>query len=265
MMASAKPQSEMFANLALRARSGSLVQLVTDQIETMIRARRLVEGDQLPPERELCRQFGVSRTVVREAVAWLSAKNLVEVRGGASGGIVVRGPTAEQVSDSLSLLLSHDHDPSQQAKVLEVRRLLEVEIAALAAERRTDADLHKLEAILAEHEDVRDDRERYAQLDLDFHVVIAGATQNELFVILLDALRGISLSMRRLGYSTPGNPQRAQRYHRAILEQIRAGSVKGAREAMLAHLIEAEETMQLALVLMAEEQPASAPEGGYLV
>ena len=261
-MTSPKPPPDVFANLALRARSTSLVQLVANQIETMIRERRLVEGDQLPNERELCRQFGVSRTVVREAVAWLSAKDLLEVRGGAGGGIVVRAPTAELVSNSLSLLLSLEHDPSQHAKVLEVRRLLEVEIAALAAERRNEADLDKLAAILAAHEQVQDDRERFAQLDLDFHVAIASATQNELFVILLDSLRGISLSIRRLGYSTPGNPERALRHHRAILEQIKALNVQGARQAMAAHLNEAEETMYLALALKAEDKPASTPEEG---
>jgi GntR family transcriptional repressor for pyruvate dehydrogenase complex len=261
-MMSSKSETGVFANLSLRDRSASLVQLVTDQIETMIRERRLVEGDQLPNERELCRQFGVSRTVVREAIAWLSAKSLLEVRSGASGGIVVRAPTAEYVSDSLSLLLSLEHDPSQHAKVLEVRRLLEVEIAALAAERRTTADLDKMTAILAAHEQVRDDRERFAQLDLDFHVAMASATQNELFVVLLNSLRGISLSIRRLGYSTPGNPERALRYHRAILEQIGDGNVKGARDAMLSHLIEAEETVYLALALKAKDQPASVPKEG---
>ena len=107
--------------------------------------------------------------------------------------------------------------------------------------------------------------QRFAELDLDFHVAIASATQNELFVILLDSLRGISLSIRRLGYSTPGNPERALRYHRAILEQIRAGNKQGARDAMLSHLIEAEETMHLALALQAEDQPASAPEEGLLL
>jgi DNA-binding GntR family transcriptional regulator len=86
-----------------------------------------------------------------------------------------------------------------------------------------------------------------------------------LFVILLDSLRGISLSIRRLGYSTLGNPQRALRYHRAILEQIKAGNKKGARDAMLSHLMEAEETVCLALALKAEDRPASAPEEGLLL
>ena len=83
--------------------------------------------------------------------------------------------------------------------MLEVRRLLEVEIAGLAAERRTNADLAKLAAILAAHEQVNSDLARFAELDLDFHMAVASATQNELFVILLNSLRGILLSIRAPG------------------------------------------------------------------
>ena len=139
---------------AVGNRNGSLVDLVTEQIEALIRAGRLRTGDQLPPERELCRQFGVSRTVVREAVARLSAKNLLEVRGGATGGIVVRAPTAEQVSDSLRFLINSSEATINPDKVLEVRRLLEVEMAGLAAARRTELDLVRLEAIMVESETV---------------------------------------------------------------------------------------------------------------
>jgi GntR family transcriptional repressor for pyruvate dehydrogenase complex len=167
------------------------------------------------------------------------------------------------VSDSLSLLLRlQDGDPTQHDKVLEVRRLLEVEIAGLATERRMAADIEKLTAILAAHEQVRDDLARVAELDLDFHMALAVATQNELFVVLLDSLRGILLSIRRLGYSTPGNPERALRYHRAILEQVEAGNVNGAREAMQSHLFEAEETVHLALALRTHTNITGAPNQG---
>lgn len=262
-MNGARPDNELFGSLALRDRGATLVQLVTDQIETMIRDGRLVTGDQLPNERELCRQFGVSRTVVREAIARLSAKNLLEVRNGAGGGIVVRSPSAGDVSDSLSLLFRlEDGNLSRHEKVLEVRRLLEVEIAALAAERRTLADIERLAAILALHEQVHDDLDRFAELDLDFHMAVAVATQNDLFVVLLDSLRGVLLSIRRLGYRTPGNPQRALRHHHAIFDQIKAGDVKGARMAMQSHLVEAEETVHLALALQEQRPTAAAPNQG---
>jgi GntR family transcriptional repressor for pyruvate dehydrogenase complex len=259
-MSDSRQDNDPFGSLSLRDRSPTLVQLVTDQIESMIRDRRLVAGDQLPNERELCRQFGVSRTVVREAIARLIARHLLEVRGG-SGGIVVRAPSTETVSDALRLMFSLEANPLEHAKVLEVRRLLEVEIAGLAAERRTPADIEKLSLLLATHEEARDDLERIANIDLDFHMAIAGATQNELFVILLDSLRGILLTIRRLGYSTPGNPERALRYHRAILAEIKAGNVKGAREAMQSHLFEAEETVHLALALRQNQLPDEFSQG----
>jgi GntR family transcriptional repressor for pyruvate dehydrogenase complex len=261
-----KSADELFGSIALRDRGATLVQLVTDQIESMIRDGRLVAGDQLPNERELCRQFGVSRTVVREAIARLSAKNLLDVRGGAGGGIVVRSPSTEHFSDSLSYMFRlEDGNRVQHEKVLEVRRLLEIEIAALAAERHTAADIARLEANLAAHEQVHDDLPHFADLDLDFHMALAVATQNELFVVLLNSLRGVLLSIRHLGYSTPGNPQRALRYHRAILEQVKARNVKGAREAMQSHLFEAEETVHLALALKTHAvAPAAPPEGAVL-
>ncbi len=234
---------------AVGNRTGSLVDLVTEQIEALIHAGRLRTGDQLPPERELCRQFGVSRTVVREAVARLSAKNLLEVRGGATGGIVVRAPTAEQVSDSLRFLINSSEATINPDKVLEVRRLLEVEMAGLAAARRTELDLVRLEAIMVESETVGADRERFAASDVAFHTALAAATQNELFVVLLEAMSGVLLSLRRLGYNTPGNPGRALRHHTAILAQVKAGKVAGAQDAMRAHLVEAEETIRLALAL----------------
>lgn len=254
-----KPPADLYDILGTPERRSTLVTLVTDQIEALIRDRRLREGDQLPNERELCRQFGVSRTVVREAIARLIAKSLLEVRAGSGGGFIVRAPSAAHVSDSLSLLLHMDGSPIQHEKVLEVRRLLEVEIAALAAARRTPADVERLTALLAAHADARDNRERFAELDVEFHKTLAAATQNELFVILLDSLSGVLVSMRRIGYGTPGNPERALRYHRAILAEVSAGNVEGARQAMRAHLIEAEETVRLALGLPGR---AGAPHQG---
>jgi len=245
-----------------QSRTSDLVRMLSEDI----RSGRIKPGEKLPTEQEIVRLTGVSRTVVREAIARLSAKNLLQVRGGAGGGIVVRSPSPAHVSDTLSLLLQMDSNTTRHEKVLEVRRLLEVEIAGLAAERRTAADLAQLAANLAAYEAMREttaaDRERFAQLDLDFHTAIAAATQNDLFVILLDALRDILLALRRLGYSTPGNPQRALRHHHAIFAAINAGAAGAARQAMQAHLIEAEETVHLALALQQGQEPVDAQSQG---
>lgn len=258
-MKDSRIEDDLLDSIASATRGASLVTRVSDQIERVIRERQLRVGEQLPSESELCKQFGVSRTVVREALARLSAKGLLEVRG-AGGGTVVRTPTVEHLSDSLRYLLQPAVDPEHHDNVLEVRRLLEVEIAGLAAARRSEADIAKLTAILAETVVDRMDRERFAQLDVAFHTALAAATHNPLFVVLLDSLGGVLLPLRRLGYSTPGNPERAIRYHEAILEEVRLGSVPAARHAMQAHLVEAEDTMRMVSALSEHEQRVAMAE-----
>jgi GntR family transcriptional repressor for pyruvate dehydrogenase complex len=226
-------------------REATLAERVTEQIENLIVANHLQPGDHLPPERELAQRFGVSRTVVREAIRALVAKNLLEGRPG--GGTIVRVPTAEMVAQSMLLFLRTGQNHIDYDKVHEVRRLLEVEIAGLAAARRTAEDLAKMDAILDETLVVGDDRDLLAQNDVNFHAALARATHNELFSLLLDSIADIMLTVRQLGFSVPGMPARTLKYHRAIFEQVKIGNPEGARQAMTEHLIEAEDTMRQAL------------------
>ncbi len=225
-------------------RSGTLSSRLVQQIETLIRQRHLQPGDRLPPERELALQFGVSRTVIREAVAALAAKNLLEALPG--GGAVVRSPDAKSVSQSLSLFLHSSQETYSYAKVHEVRRLLEVEIAGLAAERRTEDDLRILEDVL-QTLTASADRTQFAAHDVAFHAALAQATHNKLFVLLLDSLADVLLEVRERGFDVPGTPERAQQHHQAILDEVRRGDVSAARQAMQAHLEEADKTQQEAL------------------
>ncbi len=257
-MSGAHAQDDVLATLP-RVQGASLVTAVVSQIEQRIEEGQLRAGDQLPSESVLGQQFGVSRTVVREALARLAAKGLVEVRNGAGGGSTVREPSAALVSDSLRRLFQPEADAEHHQRILEVRRLLEVEIAGLAAERHTPADLEQLDRILADNQAAGADRESFAQLDVAFHTALAAATQNELFTLLLDSLGGVLLPLRRLGYNTPGNPERALAYHRMILDAVRAGDGKAARRAMRAHLIEAEDTLRIATALRGRAANA-APE-----
>jgi GntR family transcriptional repressor for pyruvate dehydrogenase complex len=238
------PASPIFESIG---QGPTLAAQVSDQVEEMILSGRLRDGDLLPPERELSRQFGVSRTVVREALSRLVAKELIEV---SSAGTTVRRPSLGAASLSLRHLLRPSLD--QHDKILEVRRLLEIEIAGLAAARRSAADIARLAANLADTEVCKRDAERFALCDNDFHMALAAATQNELFTVLLGSLADVLVAMRRLGYHTPGNPDRALRHHYAVFSQVQAGSVEGARAAMRDHLLEAEQTIRLAIGLAAQ-------------
>ena len=224
-----------------------MAERVTEQIRQIIVGGQLQPGDRMPPERELARQFGVSRTVVREAMRALTAQGLVEVHAGS--GSTVRNPSAVEVAQSLARLLQvgqHDFDHS---KILEVRRLLEVEIAGLAAERRSDEDLVALETTLQETARVGDECEAWLRNDIAFHAQLAQATKNELFSLLLDSISDVMVSVRRLGFDVPNASARTLRYHGAILEAVRGGDAARARTAMRDHLDEAEATMRTALSL----------------
>ncbi len=226
------------------ARDESLVSRVTTQIEQMIHDRRLRTGDRLPSERTLAGQFGVSRTVVREAVRALAARELLHVQQGT--GTLIRTPSVQTVSTSMRLLLG-GAERLDHAHLLEVRRLLEVEIAGLAAQRRTEADLARLAQNLAEAPPLCDDRERFAQNDVDFHYALACATHNKLFPLFLDTIAPLLYSMRVLGATVKAMPERALYHHRAIFDAVARQEGDAARAAMRAHMAEAEQTIGEAL------------------
>jgi GntR family transcriptional repressor for pyruvate dehydrogenase complex len=229
------------------AREPTLANRVAEQLETMIVENRLPPGERLPSERELARQFGVSRTVIREAVRALMAKSLLEVTSGS--GTVVRNPTTASVSKSVSLLLRRGSSPVDYTKVHEVRRLLEIEIAGLAAARRTDDDLVKLEHIVHEMPLVQDDRDQFAQNDVTFHIALAEATHNELFVVLLDSLSDIMLIVRQTGYNTGRSPGHAIEYHDRIYQLVRDQNVTEARRMMSEHLDMSEQIFRAGMAM----------------
>jgi GntR family transcriptional regulator, transcriptional repressor for pyruvate dehydrogenase complex len=199
-------------------------------LDTIV-ARGLQPGDRLPSERELGEQFGVSRTVIREAVRALAAKGVIEVRTGS--GLRVAAVDASAVSESISLFLRGG--ALDYPKVHEVRRLLEVEIAGLAAERASDTDIARMRTAAEQMEGVLDDVEKASRLDLAFHRAIARATNNELYLLLLDSIGEAQLEIRR-GNLQSGAAPKTIKAHRKIVERIAGRDREGARSAMEEHL-----------------------------
>jgi GntR family transcriptional repressor for pyruvate dehydrogenase complex len=218
-------------------RDATLAQRVERELERLILESRLGPGDRLPSERELAAQFGVSRTVVREAVRALAAKQLVDVNVGR--GTVVRAPSAESAAESMKLLLMMQAGDAGVDKVSEVRHIIENEIASLAAARRTDEDIRDLEAILDEMRLHVDAPEVYIKSDVEFHAALARATQNELFVIVLDSLVEIMIEVRLLTLRVPGIASLALQYHERILAAIKAADPEAARSVMDEHMDQA--------------------------
>ena len=237
-------------------RTDTLSQHATGQLEQLIRDGHYKPGDVLPSERTLAEQFGVSRTVVREAVRALVAKSLLEVRQGRD--TVVRAPSEQSVVQSVTAFMQIGRPDLDYRKVHEVRRVLEVEIAGLAAERRGPDDLLTLERQVEEMVLLRGAQPDFARNDLGFHVLLARATHNELFALLLDSVADVLFKVRELGNVVPGAPDNAVRHHRHILGAVRAGEAGAARAAMLEHLLDSEHIFNLAVAERKEESGRSA-------
>lgn len=216
-------------------REPRLADKVAATILEMILTEGTKVGDRLPSERELSDQFGVSRTVVREAIRTLAAKGVLEVRTG--HGVRIVAVPAGTVSESLRLFIRSA--TLDYPRLAEVRATLEIEIAGLAAQRVTEEGVELLRANVSAMEAAVGDVDRMSQLDLDFHRAIAVSTQNDLFLLLLDSIgEGLLEIRRRLFADSPKGEQMhtAVRAHREILAGIAARDVEEARRAMRAHL-----------------------------
>jgi DNA-binding FadR family transcriptional regulator len=221
----------MFQNVGVQ---GGLVDRVVNEIQRVIMSGQLEPGMKLLPERELADELGVSRTVVREAVRILVAKGLLETKPGV--GTLVRKVTSDQIVEPLSLLLQSQEEGISIEHLHQVRRMLEVEIAGLAAMQATEEDIAELEEILSEMESVTDIPESFAAKDADYHRGLAKSAHNPLLIILLDSIRDLMQQVRLLVTRHPDLRERVMPDHRGILERVVARDPEGARQAMEKHL-----------------------------
>lgn len=198
--------------------------------ETII-SRQMAPGTPLPSERELGEQFGVSRTVIREAVRALAAKGIVEVRTGS--GLRVASVDEATALESLTWYIRGGQ--IEYAKVHEVRSTIEVEMAALAAERRTEEQLRGLKDAHKRFQSVLNDVDKATLVDVEFHGLIAKATQNDLFSVLLGSIGEALIEVRHETLAV-GSGKKTLAAHAKILGAIDRGDPDAARDAMRDHL-----------------------------
>ena len=220
----------------MAATAQTLVERVASDIRAEIVARRLKPGDRLPGEIEHARRLGVSRGIVREGRRQLVAAGLIEVANGRRA--VVSKLRAAPLDGFLATAVATRQ--LAMAEVLELRRALEIAIAGLAARRRTAADVAAL-ARLVEQMRATVGRPAYLRHDLAFHVALARATQNPLFVMLIESMRDpLAASMRASHVRRRGARDFAQAHagHEAILAAVSAGDAAAAERAMRAHFVD---------------------------
>lgn len=215
-------------------RGPHLSTLVASSISREIAQGRLRPGDQLPTEQQLAQTFGVSRNVVREAIARLRSEGRIWSQQG-RGAFVADQPNATT--------LTIDYEALQQAaafqSLFELRGILEVEAAALAAKRRTSDDLTAMKDALVTMRDAPYGSVMWLKTDLEFHKTVAAATGN---LYMVQFLMFVSERVRE-SILASGNQQRSEDLaavtlgeHQRILDAIEAGDGDEARDAMRAHL-----------------------------
>ncbi len=210
---------------------------VAEQIERVIVEGHLEPGDRLPSQAELCEQLKVSRTVVREAVKMLVSRGLVETQRGT--GTTVRPVGRELIVSSLSRFLQRRDGKVVFSDLQQVRRILELATARLAARYATETDITELRHIMRDLEHLRDDIEAFAKRDADFHRKLAQATQNPLLVVLVDSIRDLLQDYILSALPHVDVVRDVLPAHRRILEYVAARDAAGARQAMWEHITSA--------------------------
>lgn len=216
---------------------------VSAELEARIQRGEYVPGAQLPTEKVLAETFGVSRAVVREAIARLKADGLIETRQG-SGAFVAETPK------SLNFRLAPGGEDGL-LHVFELRAMLEAAIAELAARRRTDADLAAIADCLQRMDEALAAEVDGSEADDDFHLAVAAATHNQYVLRLAEFLGRQFSESRRMAWvdNERGleSPRAAQQEHRRLQAAIAAGDPAAARQAAFVHLSGAAERVGIDL------------------
>jgi GntR family transcriptional regulator, transcriptional repressor for pyruvate dehydrogenase complex len=224
-------------NVRKVAQQGSLSVHVADQLEALITQGKIPVGQKLPTENSLCESFGVSRTVIREAITHLKSLGLVETRRGV-GTTVLRSTTiearpAERINPTTVEDILH---------VLELRLTLEPAAAELAALRHDDEDRRLLKERHAAFIQAHAKKSQARVEDFEFHHAIARATKNPFFNQFYEQLSQSIIPRAKL-LSIDINPissdryiERVQQEHAYILEAILSRDAEAARETMFQHL-----------------------------
>lgn len=214
---------------------GRISEIIVDQIRALMRQGQLKPGDRLPPERDLCERFGVSRVTVREALRMLESSGLVQIRVGARGGAFVTAPSSDRVGEGLTDMLTLS--AISAADVTEVRMILEVGIVPLVCERATEQDIADLEEICERSEAALRSGEYSMEYSLEFHTRVARATHNPAVVMLVDSFRGpIHMSLEQAREVAPEMGELGTREHQRFIEAVRRRAPDAATKIMREHL-----------------------------
>jgi GntR family transcriptional repressor for pyruvate dehydrogenase complex len=220
-----------------------LYESIVKQIQKLITSGTLQPGDKLPPERELAEELGVSRTSIREALRALEMMGYLESRVGVGGGTYIKEVTFSNIISPFSeALLQHDEFI---VELLEVRLVLEIEVVRLAAVRRDEEHIRKLDEAIRRMEQDISENGTGLNADNDFHAILADAANNR---VLHEFVRlcGDLLEVEREEHlrTRAEEPRRALEQHRQILEAVRRQDSEDAQRLMEDHILKVSEVIK---------------------
>lgn len=206
---------------------------IMEQLKDMISRGELRHGQKLPSERELAESLGVSRASVREALTALEAIGILDIRPGE--GTFVRETSVSATFAPLAMVLEMEQNSMSQ--LMEVRRVLETEIAALAVQRATEEDLINIETNLNHMRTARTISEA-VEADLMFHFAIAEATHNSILLRIMNTVADLMHNTFRIQreelFAAKGREIISE--HEAIYQAIQDRSLETAKLKMLQHI-----------------------------
>lgn len=233
--ASAKPDDGRPGQLLTPVNDRRASALIVEQVRALILDGKLTPGDRLPPEREMCERFGVSRVTVREALRVLETNGLVEIRVGAHGGAFLTKPTSARVGASIVDMLTLSSVTATE--VTEVRLVLELGMIPMLCDNAEDDDIAALEEICDRQQAALDSGEYDVSLSAEFHTRLAAATHNTAFEMLIHSFHGpLLMSLATAQKTAPEMGKRGLEEHREIVAAIQSGDAETGARVMREHL-----------------------------
>ena len=211
----------------------NLVDLVIQRVEDWIRKEEFNSGDRLPSTQTMVEDFGVSRSVVREALSKLEALGVVEIRHG-KGAYVSR--LAVDVLLGQLIRLGEADESHLLPFVWEARKIIETEVASMAARRRSTEDVENLEKALQEMEMQIEAGQLGVEADEAFHMILTQASHNPVLVKMVLGISEILRDSRRASLSPMDRRHTSIQEHWSILSAVKAQDEAGARLAMQTHI-----------------------------
>ena len=205
---------------------------IVNQIKSLISQGRLKPGDQLPPERELVKQFGVSRPSLREGLNSLVAMGFLEVKQAKRTS--VKSVTSERMQDPLSLLIKTD--TQKIFDLIEVRMAIEAWGAFHAARRATEEDIKQLETVIEEMKLAFEEGRSLEKEEADFHLAMAQATHNTIQTHIMSTIYDLLRESVAKVFTDRGKVKKLLHQHYRIFRAIKSHSPDKARERTIEHL-----------------------------